>query len=196
MGNEIRKFVKEMPNLPFYDDLKAKMQAGQLINAGLAWAILERKLRSADTTKGFILDGFPRTRIDAEILSISGVQLDLVINLKQSEEVVKAKLLGRRVCSGCGANYNVAEINFDGYQLPGRHPKAEGKCDLCHEKLMERADDTEETITKRLRVYKNETTPLEEYYEEQRNLLNFVAYKGVDDYPNLLKQLKEKLHIQ
>jgi adenylate kinase len=196
MGDEIRKFVKEMPNLPFYNDLKAKMQAGQLINAGLAWAILERKLRSADTTKGFILDGFPRTRIDAEILSISGVKLDLVVNLKQSEEVVKAKLLGRRVCRGCGANYNVAEINFDGYQLPGRQPKAEGKCDLCHDKLMERADDTEETIAKRLKVYKDETAPLEEYYGEQGKLFDFVAYKGVDDYPNLLKQLRERLNTK
>ena len=172
------------------------MNKGGLINDGIVWAILTKKLSEMDTTAGFLLDGYPRKMDQAIIMELSNFQYDLVINLKQHEEVIIAKLLGRRVCESCGANFNIAEVKFEGYNLPPRKPLKRGVCDVCQSKLSIRKDDSKKTIQKRLLEYKAHTLPLEEYFRNSGKLLEFVAYAGVSDFPKLLAEVKERLDIK
>ena len=149
-----------------------------------------------DTKSGFLLDGYPRNLDQAIIMELCKFPYDLVINLKQHEDVIIAKLLGRRVCTGCGENFNVAEVNFSGYNLPPRKPKKRGICDCCGCKLSIRKDDSKRTIQKRLFEYKVHTLPLEEYFSKSGKLLDFTAYAGVADFPQLLQEVKLRLNIK
>lgn len=171
------------------------MNKGSLLNDGVVWAILTQKLSEMDTKKGFLLDGFPRKLDQAIIMELCKFQYDLVVNLKQHEDVIIAKLLGRRVCSACGTNFNIAEVNLSGYHLPSRKPKKRGICDNCDSKLEIRKDDSKKSIQKRLFEYKVHTLPLEEYFSKSGKLLDFTAYAGVSDFPKLLEQVKERLRI-
>ena len=194
VGDEIRR-LKSQTDSPILKSMFEGMQKGNLLNDGVVWAILAKKVRDTNMESGFILDGFPRKLDQAIIMELSDFHYDLIINLKQHEEVIIAKLLGRRVCTSCGANYNVADITYDGYNLPARKPKKPRVCDVCGGKLASRKDDTKSTIKKRLQEYKSHTVPMEEYYETSGKMIEFTAYGGVADYPKLLDIVKTRLSI-
>lgn len=170
------------------------MQKGALLNDGIVWAILTKKIRETDMNTGFILDGFPRTLDQAIIMELSGFQYDLIVNLKQHEVIIISKMLGRRICTSCGANYNVADVNFGGYNLPSRKPKKEKTCDKCGGKLAKRKDDTKKTIKNRLDEYHQHTVPMEDYFATTNKMIEFTPYAGVDDYPKLLDLIKQRLN--
>ena len=137
----------------------ACMAAGKLVPDAVTIGIVRERLAKADCEKGFILDGFPRTVEQADalerILSEQGKNLTLAINIAVPSEELIERAIGRRLCRKCGATYHV---KFN--------PSAkENVCDACGGELYQRADDTAETMAKRLGVYEASTLPLIEYYK-------------------------------
>ncbi len=144
--------------------VKGFVESGKLVPDDVTAELVSRRLQAADCSKGFLLDGFPRTVGQAERLEkiLAGLKagLDAVIYMTASEETVVERLSGRRMCSNkaCGANYHV---KF-------KAPKKEGVCDLCGSALYQRADDTEATIRGRLKVFREQTEPLVAWYRRRR----------------------------
>lgn len=141
---------------------KEFMDAGELIADEVVVEVVRERLEQNDTGhRGFILDGFPRTAFQAEELAkiIAPRDLDLVINLEVPTETVQQRLAGRRVCVDCAANYSVDSP-----------PKVDWTCDVCGGEVVQRPDDTEAAIERRLKLYEQETQPLIEWYR-QRDML-------------------------
>lgn len=157
-GDILRAAVKEGTSL----GVKAKeyMDAGGLVPDEVVIGIVAERLLESDCSNGFILDGFPRTVAQADALQSNltemGKQLDRVLSLEVDAEALVERLTGRRTCKECGRGYHV---KFD-------PPKADQICDACGGSLIQRDDDREETIRKRLAVYVEQTTPLTGYYRE------------------------------
>jgi adenylate kinase len=137
---------------------KAKMEAGELVPDEVACGIVEQRIGQPDCQRGFILDGFPRTLAQADfvdrMLQANGRGNPLVLDIKVDRDLLLKRLTGRRTCSLCGEIYNV-------YLSP---PRVEGVCDKDGGKLLQRADDSEETIQQRLVAYEKQTSPLIDYY--------------------------------
>jgi adenylate kinase len=141
---------------------KAIMDAGDLVPDDIMGGIVRERLDSDDTRgRGYILDGFPRTVPQAELLHeiTQDDPLDLVIDLVVPTEIVLERLAARRVCSDCGANYSV-----------DKPPKYGWVCDNCGGDVVQRADDTPEAIQKRLDLYERETAPLIAWYADRKLL--------------------------
>jgi adenylate kinase len=139
-------------------ELQGYMSAGKLVPDELVIKIVMERLAKDDAANGFLLDGFPRTIPQAEALdkALSSVKKKIervVAIIVEDEEIVK-RLASRRVCSACGAAYNTIT----------QPPKKDNQCDACAGKVVQRADDNESTIRKRLAVYKEQTSPIIEYY--------------------------------
>jgi len=140
---------------------KACMDAGQLVPDSITIGIVKERLAKPDCHKGFILDGFPRTIEQANALDCTltdlEIKLDRVININVPVEDLISRMTGRRICKGCGATFHVTF-----------NPSSKDSiCDKCDGELYQRADDTEQTVTKRLTVYSNQTKPLIEYYQSK-----------------------------
>lgn len=163
---------------------KAAMDAGRLVSDDIVLGILEDRLAQPDAAKGFILDGYPRNLAQAEalegVLAELGQPLDAAVLMDLDHEILLKRLTGRRSCSGCGRVYNI-------YFLP---PPADGRCETCGGELVQRADDREETIGRRLEVYRAETAPLVEHYRDVGKL-RVVAAEGPFEevYARLVKML-------
>lgn len=140
---------------------KGYMEKGLLVPDEVTIGIVQERLLEDDCKNGFLLDGFPRTIAQAEaleeFLKANGIALDAVLDVNVPAEILIRRMVGRRVCKGCGATYHV-EFNA---------PKQEGICDNCGTPLIQRADDTEATAKNRLEVYDNQTAPLLEFYSKQ-----------------------------
>ena len=154
---------------------KAAMDAGQLVPDELVLAMIRNRLAQPDAHKGFILDGFPRNIPQAEaldrMLGEMGQPLDLALLIDVDFEVLMQRLTGRRTCESCGRVYNV-------YTNP---PKFDERCDECGGVLRQRADDNEETISNRLRVYEAQTAPLIDYYRNQGKLRTVQGVGEIED---------------
>lgn len=152
--------------------LKAKeyMDSGALVPNEVVIGLVRERLAAPDA-ENFLLDGFPRTVPQAEaldqILGELGRPMDAAVLLEVPEEVLEARLTGRRTCGGCGAVYHVQ----------AHPPEREDICDRCGGQLIQRSDDTVETVRNRLTVYHQETSPLMEYYG-RRGLLQTVNGLG------------------
>jgi adenylate kinase len=163
---------------------KAAMDAGRLVSDDIVLGILKDRLAQPDAAKGFILDGYPRNLAQAEalegVLAELGQPLDAAVLMELDHDILLKRLTGRRSCSGCGRVYNI-------YFLP---PPADGRCETCGGELVQRADDREETIGRRLEVYRAETAPLVEHYRDAGKL-RVVAAEGPFDevYARLVKTL-------
>jgi adenylate kinase len=135
------------------------MQAGELIPDEVVIGVVRERLDQDDTAKrGFVLDGFPRTTHQAEALAgiLSPREVDLVIDLEVDTEHVLGRLAGRRVCEDCGTNYHVMSP-----------PKRNWSCDVCGGDVVQRPDDTETSIRRRLELYERETAPLVKWYRDR-----------------------------
>jgi adenylate kinase len=133
-----------------YDTPRAYMEAGDLVPDEVVNAIVDEALTTAN---GFVLDGYPRNIEQVEELEAM-TDLDVILSLSVGREELIGRLTGRRVCEGCGANYHV---EFD-------QPAAEGVCDECGEKLVQRDDDTREAVENRLDVFEDNTVPAIDHY--------------------------------
>jgi adenylate kinase len=149
-----------------YDTPRAYMEAGELVPDEVVNEIVKTALAEAD---GYVLDGYPRNLDQAQYLS-DITSLDAVVFLDVSEAELVDRLTGRRVCDDCGANYHV---EFS-------PPETEGVCDDCGGDLIQRDDDTEDTVRERLRVYEENTEPVVEHYRDEGVLVE-VDGEGTPD---------------
>ena len=166
--------------------LKAKeyMDKGALVPDEVVIEMVRDKLNTEEVkSNGYILDGFPRTMYQAEalkdILSRLGMSLDAVVNLEVPEDVIIRRLTSRRTCSNteCHAIYNI-------YTMPS---KREGICDKCGSPIVQRDDETEEIIKKRLETYHEQTAPLIEYYRDDSIFLSVPALDAHEVYKEIVK---------
>lgn len=181
-GDMFRKNIKEGTDL----GIKAKeyMDKGLLVPDDLVVAIVKDRLTENDCKEGFLLDGFPRTVNQADTLDVElkglNYELDNVINIDVSKEELVERAVGRRVCKDCGATYH---IKFN-------PSKVENVCDVCGGELIQRKDDTVETVTKRIEVYLEQTEPLIDYYEKKGILINIDGKQDIDKvFQDIVKSL-------
>ena len=173
-GDIFRKNIQEGTKLGKIAD--SYISKGNLVPDDITIGIVENRLKDDDVKDGIILDGFPRTVVQAEaldkILKESGKKVDLVVNLTTPEEEIIERIVNRRVCSNseCKTIYNL-QLN---------PPKVEGICDKCGSALIQRKDDNEETVKSRIENYIKQTSPLVEYYKNQGNLHEAVVSKSIN----------------
>ena len=150
------------------------VERGELVPDEVALGLLEHWLTPELVQRGFMLDGFPRTRPQAEALdrfcAEKKAPLEVVLYLSCPEDLIIDRIIGRRVCSSCGKNYHMRT-------LP---PRSSGICDLCGAPLIQRPDDTEEVVRKRLEFYRNITEPLVDYYQKSVKLVSLNGALGSD----------------
>jgi adenylate kinase len=172
-GDILRQAVKEGAELG--EKARTYMEKGLLVPDEIMVQLVMSRLSQGDCEQGFILDGFPRTIVQAEMLNAllqkENKALDAVLNLEVSDESVVRRISNRRLCSRCGADYN----------LLTKPPAVRGRCDRCSGDLYQREDDREETILHRLQVYHRQTAPLEDLYRKRGNLISFDAEKSVKE---------------
>ncbi len=160
-GDMLRAAVKE--DTPFGRKADGYMSRGELLPDDVIIGIVEERLAKSDAQRrGFILDGFPRTVAQAvALIDITMNQpIDVVIDLEVPRELVLERLAARRVCQDCGANYSVVSP-----------PKYGWTCDVCGGDVVQRPDDTEEAIQRRLELYDTQTAPLIDFYERRGELV-------------------------
>jgi len=153
-GDIVREEIKAHTEIG--EEMKRYSDKGELVPDKIIISLLSSRLSRPDSRRGFILDGFPRTREQAKAMDIIST-IDLVINLNVPDEVIVARLSNRLVCRNCDAIYNKLTLR----------PKADNVCDNCRSDLYQRADDKPEVIQERLQVYREKTSPLIEYYAER-----------------------------
>lgn len=171
-GDMFRAAVKAQTELG--KQAKACMDAGQLVPDSVTIGIVKERLAQDDCREGFILDGFPRTIEQADALAKTLAELKIegakVINITVPTEELVARLTGRRICKGCGATFHVSF-----------NPSKKGaSCDKCDGELYQRADDNEETVTKRLTVYLDQTKPLIQYYQDKGMYTEIDGRQAID----------------
>jgi len=166
-GDMFRAALKQ--GTPLGLEAKKYMDTGELVPDDIVVAMVRERIEQPDCASGFILDGFPRTIVQAEkldeALAEAGLNIDLVLNLVCSAKTVVTRLTGRRVCRQCGAIYHVENMP----------PKQHGLCDACGGELYLRDDDRADTILNRLDVYKQSTEGLIDYYRRQGLLKDINA---------------------
>lgn len=181
-GDMFRMNIKNGTELGM--EAKGYMDQGLLVPDELTVRILLDRVADEDCKDGYVLDGFPRTIPQAEVLEDAlnklGDQIDYAINVEVPDENIIRRMAGRRACSSCGATYHIEHIP----------PKKEGICDACGEPLVLRDDDKPETVEKRLRVYQEQTQPLIDFYSA-KGVLRSVD--GTQDMQDVFRAIVEIL---
>jgi adenylate kinase len=156
-------------------EAKKYMDSGALVPDEVVEGVVAERLAADDLREGFILDGFPRNTHQAaaldSVLAAEGREVDLVLNVMVGEDELVRRISGRRVCRDCGANYHVVSSP----------PDVEGVCGACGGELAQRADDNEETVRNRLRVYREQTEPVVDFYRPSGKLVDIDGSKSPDE---------------
>ena len=159
---------------------KEYMDKGQLVPDELTVEILLDRVAAEDCKNGYVLDGFPRTIPQADVLDKEltklGDKVDFAINVDVPDENIVRRMSGRRACLKCGATYHIEHIP----------PKQEGICDKCGSELVQRQDDKPETVQNRLSVYHEQTQPLIDYYEKKGILKTVDGTQDMQDVFNAI----------
>jgi len=192
---------------------KAAMTSGKLVNDNVVSEALLNYF-SETSSHEFILDGFPRTIQQVEIMNQTWPQhlkLQAAVHLKVPLDVCERKLLGRRICTLCGNNYNVHGVVTGGFDLPPKLPRAGechfgsqtsihgphsalSRCDASSRHWIQRDDDQcRDIIHQRLELYQQHSQPIFDYFAEKQRLFEFVPYKGFEDTPTFQSQLEDWL---
>ncbi|AKG38081.1 MAG: adenylate kinase [Infirmifilum sp.] len=178
-GDIFREEVKKGSELGL--KVKEYLDKGLLVPDDLVIEVVKKRLQEEDCRKGFILDGFPRTVVQAVALE-KFAPPDLVINFVAKPEVIIERVSGRRVCSVCGAIYHVK-------YMP---PKVPGVCDKCGGPLIQRRDDKPEVVRERLKIFEEQFTPIIRFYSEKGRLVTIEANEQADVViPRILEILKK-----
>lgn len=181
-GDMFRKAISEKTATGI--EAKEYIDKGMLVPDSVTNKLVRERLAEKDCENGFLLDGYPRNLDQAveldNILKDLGIKLDAVINVSVDDNFLIERITGRRTCTKCGASYHIK------YNKPSK----EGICDVCGEKLIQRADDSEETIKNRLSVYYQKTKPVLDYYENQNIVKNIDGIGEINDiFANIQKVL-------
>lgn len=172
-GDIFRSNIKEGTALG--KKAKEYIDQGLLVPDELTIELVKDRLLQDDCRNGFLLDGFPRTIAQADALDEALVSmnqtLDCVVNIVVSAELLVDRAVGRRVCKDCGQTYHIKN----------NPPTKEGICDKCNGELLQRKDDTVETVSKRISVYQEQTEPLIEYYTSKGIIVNIDGEKPIDE---------------
>jgi len=184
MGDLLRKAVTDQTSLGL--KAKASMDAGKFVPDDVVIGMIEERITAPAAANGFILDGFPRNVVQAEALNAMlhehDLDLDCVVFLDVSENLLVERLSGRLLCRACG-------FGFHRHYSP---PHEEGRCDRCGGELYQRDDDREDVIVQRLHVYQEQTAPLLDYYSHQPFFRTVSADIGVDEvYKRLVLAIKD-----
>jgi adenylate kinase len=162
---------------------KEYMDKGLLVPDELTCDLVVDRISKDDAANGYILDGFPRTIAQADVLTEAlkkrGEAIDHAIDIEVADEFIIKRMSGRRACLSCGATYHIEYAA----------PKKEGVCDKCGSELVLRDDDKPETVKKRLEVYHSQTQPLIEYYSKAGVLNEFDGTKDIDEIFASIKEL-------
>ncbi len=182
-GDIFRANIKEGTDLG--KEAKSYMDKGQLVPDELTVRILLDRVAKDDCKNGYVLDGFPRTIPQAQVLdeevSKMGDKIDFAINVDVPDENIVRRMGGRRACLKCGATYHIEHIP----------PKKEGICDTCGSELVLRDDDKPETVKNRLDVYHKQTQPLIEYYDKKDILKTVDGTRDMNDvFADIVKFLE------
>ena len=153
------------------------LELGQLVPDSVVIGIIKKYMVENNCENGFLLDGFPRSIPQAEVLETMGIHVDAVLNIEVPDQKIIERMSGRRVCS-CGSTYHIVY----------NPPKKEGVCDRCGATLYVRADDAAETVEKRLETFHKQTEPLKAFYAERGLLLTVEGQDEVADTTALVFQ--------
>jgi len=171
-GDIFRKNIKE--GTPVGLKAKGYIDKGQLVPDEVVIELVDGRLKEADCKNGYLLDGFPRTLAQAEALD-KITKISIVLNLDVDLSKLLARIVSRRVCPSCNASDNTGWANYT------------GSCAKCATALVQRPDDTEETVGNRLNVYQTQTAPLIDYYSKKGVLKNVVGMGTPDEVFELVK---------
>jgi adenylate kinase len=166
-GDMLRAAVRD--GTPLGVEAKKVMDVGGLVSDDLILGLIKERVTQADCAKGFLLDGFPRTIAQAQGLNAMGIKIDNVIEINVADEEIVTRIEGRRIHPQSGRSYH---IKFNA-------PKVEGIDDLTGEPLIQRDDDKEETVRKRLAIYHDQTKPLVNFYSAPEQQVKFNTISGV-----------------
>ncbi len=162
---------------------KEYIDKGNLVPDDVIISIVMDRIKQPDCSRGYILDGFPRTLMQAEAMDDAGICIDSVILMDVSDEFIIDRIGGRRVCAKCGATYHITNIP----------PKVAGVCDVCKGELIIREDDTEQTMRHRLKTYHEQTEPVIDYYKKKGKLL---VVNGAESIEETTKRLLTALECE
>lgn len=185
-GDILRRAVAR--ETPLGKKAKRYMNRGELVPDEVVIGIVGERLAEPDCEKGFVLDGYPRTIEQAEalwqILDGMGKKIDLVLNVTAGDEELIRRLSRRRVCERCEAVYH---LDFE-------PPRQADICDKCAGRLYQRADDKEETIKRRLEVYREQSEPLIDYYQKKGLLVSIMGKGSISEVFGEVKERLEAIH--
>ena len=176
-GDMLRAAVRDGTALG--NEAKKVMDAGGLVSDEIILGLIKERIAQNDCENGFLLDGFPRTIAQAEGLAKMGVELDYVIEIAVEDEEIIKRMSGRRVHVGSGRTYHILY----------NPPKHEGLDDLTGEELIQRNDDQEDTVRKRLNVYHEQTKPLVGFYSAPAQNVKFASIAGVGSVSDITAKL-------
>ena len=178
-GDMLRESVRDGSNLG--KKVKTVMDTGALVTDEIIIDLVKERIKKDDCKKGYLFDGFPRTIPQAEALAQQNIQIDSVIEIRVEEAEIISRLAGRRVHLSSGRVYHM--IN--------NPPKQKNQDDLTGEPLIQREDDKEDTIKQRLKVYRNQTEPLVNFYKEKQKegVLSYQSVDGDKTYHDLSKEI-------
>lgn len=157
--------------------VRRTMNAGLLVDDDLVDSVVRERLDQHDWNYGFIIDGFPRSRRQAEFF-LESYDIDGVIHLDLPDEEVRRRVLSRRLCSGCGLDYN----------LMAHRPRVEGRCDVCGGELVMRQDDTEATLNERLRVFRENTDEILDMFRRKEVVITIDARPDIDTVQRSIRE--------
>ena len=165
---------------------KALMDEGKLVPDELTVALVKDRISQPDCANGYLLDGFPRTLVQAEVFDKIakkiGKEVDAVIDLQVKFEILEERITGRRICPKCGAIYHIHN-----------HPsKVEGVCDVCGSELQQRKDDTVEQLKVRMEAYESSTKPVIDYYDQKGVVTHIDAAQAPEKVFEDIKKALEK----
>lgn len=180
-GDIFRENIKQETELG--KQAKAYMDQGLLVPDELVVDLVVERLKQKDCSNGFILDGFPRTILQAqsldEALDKRNEGINFAIDIEVPDENIVRRMSGRRACPDCGATYHLVHMPT----------KTEGICDVCGARIVQRDDDKPDTVAKRLLVYHEQTQPLIEYYQSRQLLAEIDGTIGIEEVFNRIVAL-------
>ncbi len=166
--------------------VKAVMDSGALVSDEIIIDLVKERIVEPDCANGFLFDGFPRTIPQAEAMQAAGVEIDAVVEIQAGDDELVTRITGRRVHPGSGRVYHMVY----------NPPQEADKDDVTGEPLIQREDDTEETVRERLAVYNEQTAPLVEYYSAQeRNGLKYARINGEGDVATIQADIADALGL-